>query len=271
MEGETKTVTEGGDGTVLGEKELLEGGPEDAEPISKEVEELLLEGVSGLEMGDRKMEGIESGTGKSVVVESGDTSVKSVVVESGVKSVESSVQSVVVPVSVPVSSVLVPVSSVSVSSVVPVASGVSYAGVVSSQGAGVVSNQGAGVVSSQGEQSLEGWLKQVFMVERRFRQSSMVKECLVKERVSLSERVVDRVFEKFGSRLIAAKVWGQMTYFEREKVKEKRIRGSLKRACQKEQKEQKMTWKIEIELKEMVSNFDDKMCIEEDKYNRYTR
>ena len=71
-------MTEGGDGTVLGEKELLEGGPEDVEPISKEVEELLLVGVSGLEMGDRKMEGVESGTGKSVVVESGDTSVKSV-------------------------------------------------------------------------------------------------------------------------------------------------------------------------------------------------
>ena len=77
---------------MVGEKELLEGESGDGEPISKEEEELLLEGVSGLEMGDRKMEGVESG--KSVV--------------EGVKSVvESAVgdKSVVVPVSASVSSV----------------------------------------------------------------------------------------------------------------------------------------------------------------------
>ena len=35
----------------VGEKELLEGDQGEGEPISAEEEELLLEGVSGLEMG----------------------------------------------------------------------------------------------------------------------------------------------------------------------------------------------------------------------------
>ena len=40
------------------EEELLRGGDQ-GEPISVEEEELLLEGVSSLEMGDRRMEGVE--------------------------------------------------------------------------------------------------------------------------------------------------------------------------------------------------------------------
>ena len=225
-EGEvTKTVTDEGDGVVtrveVGEKELLEGDQGEGEPISAEEEELLLEGVSGLEMGDKRMEGIKSA----------ESAVK------GDKSVVVLVSSVSASVSM---SLLSTVSSVSVPSALPVvaSSGVGYAGVVSSKG--VVSvpsvlSVTSGVVSSKdaGDQ-LEKWVSEVFVVERKFRQSSMVRECMVEERVCLSERVVDRVVERFGAGLIPSEVWGCMTYFEREKVKEKRIRGNLKRACQKE-------------------------------------
>ena len=133
--------------------------------------------------------------------------------------IESDDKSVVVPVSlVSVSSgfalLLSSVSelSVSVSSVLPVvvSSGASYAGVVSSK--------------RVSEQSLERWLSGVFVVERKFRQSSMVKECIVKERVCFSEKMVDRVVKKFGSGMIPSEVWGCMTYFEKERVKERGAR-----------------------------------------------
>ena len=39
---------------------------------------------------------------------------------------------------------------------------------------------------------------------------------------------------RFGSGMIPTEVWGNMTYFEREMVKERRIRGNLKRASQKD-------------------------------------